>query len=119
MHDQLSLIVADRTENHARILLSVRESSDIAEIAGTVRGPYSEFAKTLTADFPLKPTATGGVESLIEHPGQMTHLSVAGTGAAVADNLVRLSVGIEHIDDLLADLETAIAAVTQKFALQV
>jgi cystathionine beta-lyase/cystathionine gamma-synthase len=44
---------------------------------------------------------------------------VAGTGAAVADNLVRLSVGIEHIDDLIADLETAIAAVTQRFALQV
>lgn len=68
MHDQLSLIVADRTENHARILLSAREGSDIAEISGTVRGPYSEFAKTLTADFPLKPTSNGTVESLIVEP---------------------------------------------------
>ncbi len=49
----------------------------------------------------------------------MTHLSVAGTGAAVADNLVRLSVGIEHIDDLLGDLEQAIAAVTSKYAVHV
>ena len=53
----------------------------------------------------------GGVESLIEHPGRMTHASVAGTGAEVEDNLVRLSVGIEHIDDLLADLQQALAAV--------
>ena len=68
MHDQISLIVADRTENHARILLSVREGSGIAEITGTVRGPYSEFAKTLTADFPLKPTATVTVEALIVEP---------------------------------------------------
>jgi cystathionine beta-lyase/cystathionine gamma-synthase len=53
----------------------------------------------------------GGVESLIEHPGQMTHASVQGTGAEVADNLIRLSVGIEHIDDLLGDLEQALARV--------
>jgi cystathionine beta-lyase/cystathionine gamma-synthase len=50
----------------------------------------------------------GGVESLIEHPGEMTHASVAGSAAEVAPNLVRLSVGIEHIDDLLADLEQAL-----------
>lgn len=51
----------------------------------------------------------GGVESLIEHPGQMTHLSLAGSGMEVPDTLVRLSVGIEHVDDLLADLERAFA----------
>ncbi|MBA2278042.1 MAG: cystathionine gamma-synthase [Chloroflexia bacterium] len=53
----------------------------------------------------------GGVESLIEHPGRMTHASVAGTGAEVEDTLVRLSVGIEHPADLIADLEHALAAV--------
>ncbi len=69
MHDQLSLIVANRTENYARILLSARDGSGIVEIAGMVRGPYSEFAKTLTADFPLKPTVVAGqVESLIVEP---------------------------------------------------
>jgi len=51
----------------------------------------------------------GGVESLIEHPGYMTHASVAGTDLEVPDDLIRLSVGIETIDDLLADLDQALA----------
>ncbi|SDB91628.1 cystathionine gamma-lyase [Raineyella antarctica] len=50
----------------------------------------------------------GGVESLIEHPAAMTHASVEGTAAAVDDDLLRLSVGIEDIDDLLADLAQAL-----------
>jgi cystathionine beta-lyase/cystathionine gamma-synthase len=52
----------------------------------------------------------GGVESLIELPGVMTHASVAGTEAEVPADLIRLSVGIEHADDLVADLEQALAA---------
>jgi len=50
----------------------------------------------------------GGVESLIEHPGRMTHASVAGTDLEVPADLVRLSVGIETADDLVADLEQAL-----------
>lgn len=50
----------------------------------------------------------GGVESLIEHPGRMTHASLAGSGHEVAAGLVRLSVGIEHPDDLIADLDRAL-----------
>ncbi len=50
----------------------------------------------------------GAVESLIEHPGLMTHSSVAGTANEVPDDLVRLSVGVESIADLLADLEQAL-----------
>ncbi|MBM6698782.1 cystathionine gamma-synthase [Bifidobacterium pullorum subsp. saeculare] len=50
----------------------------------------------------------GGVESLIEHPGAMTHASVAGTTLQVPDDLVRLSVGIEDADDLIADLGQAL-----------
>ena len=53
----------------------------------------------------------GGVESLIEHPGRMTHASVAGSQLEVPADLVRLSVGIESADDLLADLERALASV--------
>lgn len=52
----------------------------------------------------------GGVESLIEHPGVMTHASVAGTQLEVPDDLLRLSVGIEDVDDLRADLERALTA---------
>jgi cystathionine gamma-synthase len=51
----------------------------------------------------------GGVESLIEHPGKMTHASAAGSPLEVPGDLVRLSVGIETVDDLLADLEQALA----------
>jgi cystathionine gamma-synthase len=50
----------------------------------------------------------GGVESLVEHPGEMTHQSVAGSLLEVPDDLVRLSVGIEDADDLVADLRKAI-----------
>jgi cystathionine gamma-synthase len=50
----------------------------------------------------------GGVESMIEHPARMTHASTAGAPFAPPSNLVRLSVGIESIDDLLADLESAL-----------
>jgi cystathionine gamma-synthase len=50
----------------------------------------------------------GGVESLIEHPGRMTHASVAGTELEVPADLVRLSVGIETAEDLLADLDQAL-----------
>jgi cystathionine gamma-synthase len=53
----------------------------------------------------------GGVESLIEHPGLMTHASTADSPFAVPDTLLRLSVGIESADDLIADLEQALAKV--------
>ncbi len=53
----------------------------------------------------------GGVESLIEHPGLMTHASTADSPFPVPDNLIRLSVGIESADDLIADLEQALTRV--------
>ncbi|MDX3214614.1 cystathionine gamma-synthase [Streptomyces sp. ME01-24h] len=52
----------------------------------------------------------GGVESLIEHPGRMTHASVVGSALEVPADLVRLSVGIESVDDLLEDLRQALGA---------
>ncbi len=51
----------------------------------------------------------GAVESLIEHPGVMTHASAEGSPLEVPDDLVRLSVGIEDISDILADLEQALS----------
>ncbi|MEK9998156.1 MAG: PLP-dependent transferase, partial [Cryomorphaceae bacterium] len=53
----------------------------------------------------------GGVESLACHPASMTHASIPKEErekVGVTDNLIRLSVGIEHVDDLLADLEQAL-----------
>ena len=54
----------------------------------------------------------GGVESLIEHPAQMTHASTADGPFAAPRNLIRLSVGIESVDDLIADLESALVRST-------
>ena len=51
----------------------------------------------------------GGVESLLEHPATMTHVSVAGSALEVPPELVRISVGIEDTEDLIADLEQALA----------
>lgn len=56
----------------------------------------------------------GGVESLIEHPALMTHASIPESQRAklgITDGLIRLSVGVEHVGDLQADLEQAFAAV--------
>ncbi|MGW0992724.1 cystathionine gamma-synthase [Streptomyces sp. NPDC002520] len=50
----------------------------------------------------------GGVESLVEHPGRMTHASAAGSPLEVPADLVRLSVGIENVEDLMEDLEQAL-----------
>ena len=50
----------------------------------------------------------GGIESLIEHPARMTHASVAGTALQVPADLVRLSVGLEDVEDLVEDLRQAL-----------
>ncbi|WP_105033010.1 cystathionine gamma-synthase [Arthrobacter ruber] len=52
----------------------------------------------------------GGIESLMNYPSDMTHASVKGTELAVPENLIRLSVGIEDIEDLIGDLEQALSA---------
>ena len=54
----------------------------------------------------------GGVESLVDHPGLMTHASIPPnkrTALGIDDSLIRLSVGIEDVEDLIADLEQALA----------
>lgn len=78
-------------------------------VSFTVRGGVENALEVARATqiFQLA-ESLGGVESLIEHPGQMTHASVAGTGAEVEDTLIRLSVGIENEVDLLGDLAQAL-----------
>jgi cystathionine beta-lyase/cystathionine gamma-synthase len=69
--------------------------------------PAARRLVTATRIFALA-ESLGGVESLVEHPASMTHASVANSPLAVDPGLVRLSVGVEHIEDLLADLEQAL-----------
>lgn len=68
MRESLKLIVGERTEQHTRIFLTARADSGIAEITGTVCGPYCEFSKTLKADFDLKLSNGGSVEALVIEP---------------------------------------------------
>lgn len=68
MRDQLNLIVAERTENHARIVLAPRDDSGIAQISGVVRGPYSDFSKTLTSDSEIKVASDGSYVALVVEP---------------------------------------------------
>jgi cystathionine gamma-synthase len=74
----------------------------------TVGGESEAIAVCNRAQLFTLGESLGGVESLIEHPGRMTHLSAAGSPLEVPSDLVRLSVGIETVDDLLADLEQAL-----------
>ncbi|HUZ02996.1 MAG TPA: cystathionine gamma-synthase [Thermomicrobiaceae bacterium] len=80
-------------------------------VSFTVTGGYDAAREVVehTRLFTLA-ESLGGVESLIEHPGQMTHASLAGSGFEVAPNLIRLSVGIEDVDDLSDDLRQALGA---------
>ncbi|MFF5096302.1 MULTISPECIES: cystathionine gamma-synthase [Actinosynnema] len=79
-------------------------------VSFTVRGGEEEALRVCsrTRLFTLA-ESLGGVESLIEHPGRMTHLSTAGSPLQVPADLVRLSVGIESADDLVEDLLQALA----------
>ncbi|MGB3731068.1 cystathionine gamma-synthase [Microbacterium sp.] len=81
---------------------------------GLAAGP--DAARTLAESTTLFQLAEslGGVESLIGYPPEMTHASVRGTELAVPENLVRLSVGIEDVADLIADLEGALARVAAR-----
>jgi cystathionine gamma-synthase len=81
---------------------------------GLAAGP--DAARTLAESTTLFQLAEslGGAESLIGYPPEMTHASVRGTELAVPENLVRLSVGIEDVADLIADLEGALARVAAR-----
>jgi cystathionine gamma-synthase len=78
------------------------------EVAGTKEDAFEVVRSTQVWQLA---ESLGGVESLIEHPGLMTHASTADSPFPVPENLIRLSVGIESADDLIADLEQALARV--------
>ena len=109
-HDAVTQVIYPGLPSHAGHELAARQMSGFG---GMVSFRVGSRAKALevcarTRVFTLA-ESLGGVESLIEHPGQMTHASVAGSPLEVPDDLVRLSVGIEDVADLVADLGQALA----------
>lgn len=126
-------IIADFLQNHDAVEtvfypgLSSHEGYNIARKQQTGAGAMLSFrlkaARENTARFIdslnifALAQSLGGTESLINHPASMTHVSMGAEArekAGVSENLLRLSVGIEHIDDLRADLEAALNAVWAK-----
>ncbi|MFF7293108.1 cystathionine gamma-synthase [Microbacterium sp. NPDC008134] len=76
-----------------------------------VAGPAAAKAFAESTEIFQLAESLGGVESLIGYPPDMTHASVRGTALAVPENVVRLSVGIEDVRDLIADLEQGLARI--------
>jgi cystathionine gamma-synthase len=89
--------------------VAVRQMRDFGGMVSfTVDAPETALEVARRTRLFFLAESLGGVESLIEVPGPMTHASVAGSPLEVPGELIRLSVGIEHADDLIADLAQAL-----------
>jgi cystathionine gamma-synthase len=111
-HPAVEQVLYPQLPDHPGHAAAAKQMRDFGGMVSfRVRGG-SESAKRVAAATELFTLAEslGAVESLIEHPGEMTHASVAGSPLEVPDDLVRLSVGIESSADLVADLEQALGA---------
>ncbi len=116
-HDKVERVIYPGLESHPQHDLAARQM--VGGYGGIVtailKGGLDESRRFLEhTDLFALAESLGGVESLIEHPAIMTHASIPAEIRAelgISDSLVRLSVGIEDIDDLLADLDSALAAV--------
>jgi cystathionine gamma-synthase len=109
-HPAVERVLYPQLPDHPGHAAAAKQMRDYGGMVSfTVRGG-AEAAKRIAAGTALFTLAEslGAVESLIEHPGAMTHASAAGSPLQVPDDLVRLSVGIEHAADLVADLEQAL-----------
>jgi cystathionine gamma-synthase len=109
-HDAVTEVIYPGLESHPQHELATRQMRGFGGMVSFRVGSL-ERARHVCASTRVFTLAEslGGVESLIEHPATMTHASVAGSALEVPDDLVRLSVGIEDVDDLLADLREALA----------
>ena len=111
-HDAVESVLYPGLADHPGHEIAARQMSDFGGMISFLAGSEEE-AVALVARTKVWRLAEslGGVESLIEHPARMTHASTADAPFAAPKNLVRLSVGIESADDLVADLEAALTAV--------
>ena len=123
-HSQNAMAVAEHFADHPKIErvyypglpthpgheLAARQMSRFGGMLSIALKDGEQAARTMAESTTLFQLAEslGGVESLIGYPAEMTHASVKGTPLEVAPNILRLSVGIEDVDDLLEDLEQAL-----------
>jgi cystathionine beta-lyase/cystathionine gamma-synthase len=109
-HDAVERVLYPGLPTHPGHEIASRQMSDFGGMI-SILAASEEDAIRLVAETRVWKLAEslGGVESLIEHPARMTHASTADAPFATPRNLVRLSVGIESVGDLVADLESALA----------
>ncbi len=109
-HDRVARVYYPGLPSHPGHELAGRQMSAFGGIVslaladGTTARRFAESTRLFQLAESL-----GGVESLVNYPDEMTHASVRGTELAVPEEVVRLSVGIESVEDLLADLDQALA----------
>ena len=108
-HDAVERVLYPGLPSHPGHEIARRQMSDFGGMV-SFQVETEEEALALVARTKIFKLAEslGGVESLIEHPGRMTHASTADSSFAAPPNLIRLSVGIESANDLMADLEAAL-----------
>ncbi len=112
-HPKVEWILYPGLESHPQYELANRQMSGFgAMFSFGLKGGF-EAGKTLINNVKLATLAVslGGVETLIQHPASMTHSKVSEEGkksAGITDDMIRYSVGIENVDDLIADLEQAL-----------
>ncbi|MCV7016608.1 cystathionine gamma-synthase [Mycolicibacterium aichiense] len=109
-HDAVSRVLYPGLPSHPGHEVAARQMSGFGGMVSVRMRDGIEAARRLCSrtEVFILAESLGGVESLIEHPGAMTHASTAGSQLEVPDDLVRLSVGIEDPADLLGDLEQAL-----------
>ena len=113
-HPKIARVIYPGLESHPQHALAKRQMAAFGGIVTVIlKGDLSGTRRFLerTQLFTLA-ESLGGVESLIEHPAIMTHASIpheTRTRIGISDSLVRLSVGVEDVDDLIADLDQALA----------
>ena len=112
-HDKVDNVYWPGFENHPNHNIAKSQMNDFGGmISFTVKGNF-DLVKRITSSFKVFTLAEslGGVESLVNHPATMTHASIPKEERdkiGISDNLIRLSVGIEDISDLVDDIEQAI-----------
>ncbi len=110
-HPAVDRVLYPQLPDHPGHAAAAKQMSDFGGMVSfTMRGgEAAALAVVNNTELFALAESLGAVESLIEHPGRMTHASAAGSPLQVPDSLVRLSVGIESANDLVADLAQALA----------
>jgi cystathionine gamma-lyase len=112
-HARISRVVYPGLESHPQHAIAKKQMKGFGGMITCVVDAPLEEVRAILGKFRVFALAEslGGVESLIEHPAIMTHASIPKElreKIGIADGLIRLSVGVEHVDDLVADIENAL-----------